>query len=548
MSGPFSLGIDYGTLSVRTVVVDMTDGREVSSAVYEYPHGVMDRALPDGTPLPDGFALAHPQDYLDGLTDTVRRALAASGVNGGEIIGIGVDATSASLIPLDENLAPLCLDQRYACHPHSYIKLWKHHGAEPQAKRLRQTALERGEDWLSLCGGDIRCESLLPKIVETAQKDPEVYDAAAVFVEIGDWLVSHLTGKPVRSLQMAGSNCFYHLEKGYPSEEFLKAAFPHLPPVTRKMTGTLVPVGSSAGGLAPEVAEALGLPAGILVSASHIDAHTAALGCGASQEGDLTAVLGTSACYLLNSASPNGAPGIYSTFWEANAPGWYGLEGGQSAVGDGLAWFVEQCVPAAVTREAAERGLSVHTLLTEKATGLAPGESGLLALDWWNGVRSPLMDPTLRGVVVGLSLHTRPEELYRAFLEAICFGARRIIDCCETAGHPVKRIFAAGGIAAKNPLMMQLLADICGRPVRVCASAQTCALGSAILGASAARPGTFSQLIGQMASPVVSIYQPQPEAVKVYEDLYRQYLDLSEFLCRPQSPLRQISSLKKDCL
>ena len=545
MNGPYSLGIDYGTLSVRTVVADIATGQELSSAVYHYPHGVMEQSLPDGVPLPAGFALAHPQDYLDGLTDTVRRALAESGVAGREIVGIGLDATSASLIPLDHRDAPLCLNPAYAGHPHSYIKLWKHHGAEPQAKRLRQTALDRGEGWLSLCGGDIRCESLLPKILETAQEDPEVYDAAARLVEIGDWLVSYLTGRPVRSLQMAGSNCFYHLEQGYPSEEFLQAAFPQLPPVIRKMTGDLAPVGSSAGGLADGVAQALGLPPGIPVSAAHIDAHTAALGCGAREEGDLTAVLGTSACYLLNSASPHGAPGIYSTFWEANAPGWYGLEGGQSAVGDGLAWFVEQCVPASVTEEAADRGLSVHALLTEKAALLAPGESGLLALDWWNGVRSPLMNPTLRGAVVGLSLHTRPEELYRAFLEAICFGALRIIDCCEAAGHPVRRIFAAGGIAAKNPLMMQLLADICGRPVQVCASAQTCALGSAILGAAAARPGDFSALIGRMASPVVHIYSPRPEEVRTYRRLYEQYLALSDFFSRPDSPTGRVCAGEK---
>ncbi|MEG0852463.1 MAG: ribulokinase [Angelakisella sp.] len=526
----YALGLDYGTLSVRALLVEMNTGREAAEAVYTYPHGVMHSALPDGTQLPPDFALAHPADYLEGLFTVVPQVMEKAGITGAQVTGIGISATSATLVPLSGDLTPLCLLPGFENRPHAYIKLWKHHGAVPQTQRMYETALNRGEPWLQNFGGRINCEFLMPKILETALQDPEVYEKTVYMAEMGEWLTGVLTGTFAKSRCMASCNSLYDEQNGFPKSDFFTECYPEINPPLQKLDAPLVSLGSTTGTLESAVAEQLGLPAGLPIASAIIDSHSAVLGCGATQAGDLVAVLGTSACYLYSDRSGGGIPGIYSAAYQAHAPGLYGYEGGQSCVGDLLAWAVERIIPAQCYEEARSHGMNIHQYLMEKAASLPPGGHGLIALDWWSGVRSPLMNPRLTGVLSGLTLDTQPEEIYLALLEAICFGARRIIETFTEAGHTIARCFAAGGIPQRNPLLMQVLSNICNREFAVCGSAQASALGAAILGAAAAgQPEDFAQHISRMAAAPTGSYCPQQDKVEEYERLYQKYLRMSAF-------------------
>jgi L-ribulokinase len=520
----YAIGLDFGTLSVRALLADIKTGKELATAVFEYPHGVMDKELPNGMELPDGFALSHPQDYVDGLRTVVPRVLRDAGIDGREVAGIGLDCTSSTVMPVNRDGTPLCLLPEWAGHPHAYVKLWKHHGGEPQAKRMLKAARDRNEPWLDSCGGGIACELLLPKALETAEMDPAVWSACHRYLEMGDWLAWFMTGRPCRSLNMAICNGYYRPPTGYPGNDYWHVVSPGIEPVTVKLMDELLPLNGVAGHLTKKMANELNLPVETPVAAPLIDSHASVLGCGADRAGDMVAVLGTSACYLVNDSVQRFIPGIYSVAYEAHAPLLYGYEGGQSCLGDGLDWFVKQCVPAWVQAEADSLGENVHAFLSRKAALLHPGESGLIALDWLNGVRSPLMRPDLRGVLVGATLHTTPADLYRAVVEAGCFGARRIIDSFAEAGVCVKRVFATGGIPRKNPFLMQVLADACGKEIGVCQSTQASALGSAILGAASSGE-SLAQCIQRMAAPADTVYKPtQADA---YEPLYRRYRALS---------------------
>jgi L-ribulokinase len=325
-------------------------------------------------------------------------------------------------MPVNAEGIPLCLKPEWAGHPHAYLKLWKHHGGEPQAERMLKAARERNEPWLSLYGGGIQCELLLAKALETAEMDPAVWEACHRYVEMGDWLAWLLTGRACRSSSLANCNSYHRPSAGYPGADYWQAVSPGIEPVPSKLLGDLLPLGSVVGHLTPKVAGKLGLLPETPVAAPLIDSHASVLGCGADRAGDMVAVLGTSACYLLNDDSERGIPGIYSVAYEAHAPGLYGYEGGQSCFGDGLDWFIRQCVPAWLQTESDRSGEGIHALLSRKAAALSPGESGLIALDWLNGVRSPLMRPSLRGVLAGATLHTTAVDLYRAVVEACCLA------------------------------------------------------------------------------------------------------------------------------
>lgn len=520
------LGLDFGTLSVRCLTVDADTGDILGEAEYVYPAGVMEKALPDGTPLPEGFALVDPEDAVSGMLRVIPASLERAGIAPERVIGLGLDCTSSTVLPLDASGVPLCRTESFRSHPHAWAKLWKHHGAYPQSLRMLETARRRGEGWLELRGGGISCELMLPKALETAEEDPEVWQAAARYVEMGDYLTQVLTGLPGRSLTMAGCNSGYQTPEGYPSEDYWREVSPRTEPVTRKLRGEMIPAGGAVGPLRPEMAVKLGLRPGVRVAPALIDSHASALGCGADRAGDLVAVLGTSACYLMNAPECRGIPGIYSVAFEANAPGLYGYEGGQSCLGNGLDWFVRRCVPEEVHHRAAEGKESVHALLSREASRLAPGGSGLMALDWLDGVRTPLMRPDLTGVVVGLTLHTTPAEMYRAAVESCCYGARRVVSCYGDAGLEAKRFLATGGIPGKNPFLMQTLSDVCGMDVQVCSCGQASALGAAIAGAAASGEcGGLKACVNRMAAPPGRTYHP--ENAQAYEGLYRRYLALS---------------------
>ena len=547
----YALGLDFGTLSVRALFVDIETGEEAATAVYEYPHGVMTEALPDGTPLPPDFALEHPHDFLEGLEYVVPAGMRAGGILPEQVIGIGVDITTATVLAVDEEGTPLSDYPEFASRPEAWMKLWKHHGAMQMAERMLEVARERKESWLNFYGDWLSGELFMPKAVELAVNDPEVFERTHNLIEAADWIVWKLTGEVTRSAALAGCNSLYRYDTGYPSKEYFKAVYPEAENVPDKLVGRIAPLGSCAGYLIPEMAAKLGLLVGTPVGVGMIDSHSAVMGCGASQIGDMVSTIGTSANNMLNAVEGPGIPGIYSAAPDANIPGLFGYEGGQNCVGDALAWYVDYCVPASYVEAAKAEGVNIHAYLQARAEKLKPGESGLIALDWFNGVRTPLMDFSLTSAIVGLSVRTKPEEIYRALVEAVVFGNKQIIDVYEEAGCPVNRIIAAGGIPMKNSMMMQIYADVTNKDIYLCGSAQTCARGSAILGAAAAGPEVHGckdiyELIDKLGKLSDVVYHPIPENVEKYKKIYALYKQLSHEMAKDGGVMKELLKLKNE--
>ena len=530
----YTLGLDFGTLSVRALIVDTRDGRAVAEAVSEYAHGVMDSALPDGASLPPRFALQHPRDYLDSMKAAIGEALAAAhtaeGVTPDQIAALGVDFTACTMLPVDEAGVPLCFDPAFCGEPHAYVKLWKHHGATEEAAEITALAAARGEEWLSAYGGTVSCEWMLPKILETLRKAPAVFEDAHRFTEAADWLSLLLTGRETHAAAFAGYKGLWY-EGAYPSEEFLTVLDPGLGGlVGGKIAPTVDPVGEVAGRLTEYGAALTGLAVGTPVALPMIDAHAALPATGMTRSGDLTLILGTSTCHILNSDRLRKLQGVCGYVKDGVIPSLYTYEAGQAAVGDSFDWFVKNCVPAGYTEAAKASGLGIHAYLRSLAEKKAPRESGVMALDWWNGNRSILMDQTLTGTLVGLTLATKPEDIYRALIEATAFGTRVIVEQYEKGGLFVGRIMAAGGIARKDPMMMRIYADVLNRPIEVSEATQTGALGSAIYAAVAGGVYTsVTEAADRMAAEVERVYMPEAEAVEVYEEMFGKYKELYEY-------------------
>ena len=528
----YTLGLDFGTLSVRALLVDARDGSAVAEATSAYAHGVMDTALPDGTSLPPRFALQHPRDYLDSMKAAIGDVLdtaRASGISPSDIAAMGVDFTACTMLPVDASGMPLCMDSAFENEPHAYVKLWKHHSATAEADEINALAAARGESWLFSYGGTVSCEWMLPKILETLRNAPRVFEAAHRFTEAADWLSLLLTGEETHAAAFAGyKGLWYNGE--YPSEDFLTALDPAL---TGLIGGRLSPcvdsVGSTAGRLSDEGAALTGLPAGIPVALPMIDAHAALPALGMTRAGDLTVILGTSTCHILNAAEAKEVTGICGYVQDGVIPSLCTYEAGQAAVGDLFDWFVTYCVPASYTEAAREAGVSIHAHLRSLAEKKAPDESGIVVLDWWNGNRSILVDSTLTGVITGLTLATRPEDIYRALIEATAFGTRVIVEQYEAFGLPIRRIMAAGGIARKDPLMMQIYADVLNIPMSVSTATQAGALGSAVYAAVAGGLyPTVADAADAMAAKAERVYTPDPMVVEAYEGLYRRYRELHD--------------------
>lgn len=548
----YSLGIDFGTLSARALLVDVDTGREVASAVYDYLHAVIDDYLPgSGHKLPPDWALQDPQDYLDALQEVVPAALAKSGVRPEDIIGIGVDFTACTIMPIDKSGQPLCFDSRWASNPHAWVKLWKHHAAQPEATKINEIADAREETFLRRYGGKVSCEWFLPKLLQIINEAPEIYSAADKFIEAGDWLVLRMTGVEARSACAAGYKSMWDKADGFPSDDFMKSLDPRLEHVIdEKMSRRILPVGAKAGELTAEMADMIGLIPGIAVAVAVIDAHVAVPAAGVTSEGSMVAIMGTSACHMVLSKTPKIVEGMSGCVEDGILPGFFGFEAGQSCVGDHFAWFAENCVPESYSAEARSRGISVQDLLTEKASKLKPGQSGLLALDWWNGNRSVLEDVDLTGMILGMTLATRSEEIYRALIEATAYGTNIIIDAFDAAGVAVDEIVACGGLPDRNPMLMQIYADVTNREFKVADSAQTCALGSAMWGAVAAGKAqggydTINEAAAKMARVKDKSYIPNPAAHAVYAGLFNEYKKLHDYFgCGENDVMKRLKAMK----
>ena len=547
----YTLGIDYGSLSGRSVIVDVETGEEVAYSVLDYPHAVMSESIPDGTPLPPDWALQHPQDYIDVLKETVPDVMKKANVTAEQIIGVGIDFTACTLIPIKKDGTPLCFLDEYKNEPHAYVKLWKHHAAQDEADKLNETARRRGEKWLARYGGKISSEWEVPKIWQVLDEAPQVYDATDCYIEACDWVIFLLTGNMVRNTCSAGYKAIWNAKDGYPSKDFFKALDPRLENlIEEKMYNPLMPIGSKAGEITPEAAKLTGLKEGTAVAVANLDAHVACVGVGITSPGQMLAVVGTSTCHMLIGDQEKMVPGMCGAVQDGILPGYVGYEAGQSCVGDHFQWFVENCVPCEYEQAAKENNMNIHQYLTQKAQELLPGESGLVALDWWNGNRSVLVDGKLSGMMVGMTLNTRPEEIYRALIEATAYGTRMIIKTFEESGVPVTELFVAGGIAEKNPFMMQVYSDITRKSIKIAGSPQTPALSAAIYGAYVAgsAAGGYDKLDDAVAamSKVKDVqYHPNLENSKIYDELFHEYELLHDYFGRGENDvMKHLKDLK----
>ena len=535
----YAIGLDFGTLDGRAVLVNVKTGEELGTAVYSYPDGVIDEVLPDRkTRLDSDWALQNPADYLGVLKCAIPEVLKKSNVSPKDIIGIGVDFTSCTILPIDKQGTPLCMKDKWKSNPHSWVKLWKHHAAEPYANRLKDIALKRQEKFIHRYGDKISSEWMLPKIWQVLEEAPEIYKATDRFIEAGDWLVLQLTGKERRSSCNAGYKAIWDKKEGYPSPEFFAALHSRLKNVVEeKLSTDIYPTGSKAGGLTPQMAQLTGLKENTPVAVEIIDAHSAVPACTVTQPGKMVLIMGTSTCHMLLSKEQKLIPGIPGVVEDGILPGFFGYEAGQAAVGDIFDWFVTNCAPASYEREAKQKGLNIYRLLEEKASKLSPSKSGLIALDWWNGNRSILNNADLSGLLVGLTLNTKPEEIYRALIEATAFGTRIIIETFQKNGLPIDELYACGGMPHKDKMLMQIYADVTGREIKVASSRQASALGAAMFGAIAAgsEAGGYDSIedaVTHMASLEKKTYIPIPENVEVYNQLFSEYRRLHDYFGR----------------
>jgi L-ribulokinase len=554
MGKKYAIGIDYGTQSGRAVLVDLADGTEVADHVTPYPHGVIDETLPgSGKRLEPDWALQHPDDYIEVLRRSVPAVLEMSGVDPADVIGIGIDFTACTMLPVDANGTPLCLLPEYRDNPNSWVKLWKHHAAQDEANKINRIAEERGEPWLKRYGGKISSEWMIAKVWQILDEAPEIYDAADQFLEATDWVIAQLSGNILRNSCTAGYKAIWHKRDGYPSREYFKALDPRLENLTEtKLRGEIVPLGTRAGGLTPEMAKITGLLEGTAVAVGNVDAHAAVPGVGVTEPGKLVMAMGTSICHMLLGTGEREVEGMCGVVEDGIIPGYFGYEAGQSAVGDIFEWYVEEAVPAYV-KEAAEReGVSVHEWLEARAAKLKPGESGLVALDWWNGNRSVLVDADLTGVIVGCTLLTKPEEIYRALLEATAFGTRKIVEAFDSNGVEVKELYACGGLPQKNRLLMQIYADVTNREIKVAASRQTPAVGAAMFAAVAAgaEAGGYDSIVEaakKMARVREESFKPIPENAAIYDRLYQEYTALHDYFGRGGNDvMKRLKALKEE--
>ena len=529
----YVIGVDFGTLSGRAVVVRVSDGAELGSSVHEYESAVMDKTLgSSGKALPADWALQDPQDYVSVLKHAVHGAVQAAGISSADVVGIATDFTACTMVPVLADGTPLSSLEQFRERPHAWVKLWKHHAAQPHADRINDVARTRGETWLARYGGQISSEWELAKGLQILEEDPEIYHAMDKFVEAADWIVWQLCGEYVRNACTAGYKG--NLQDGaYPSRDYFAALNPDFAGFAdEKILHPIGELGSRAGGLTAEAAGWTGLPEGIAVAVGNVDAHVTAPAAQATQPGQMVAIMGTSTCHVMNGEALAEVPGMCGVVDGGIISGYYGYEAGQSGVGDIFAWYVNNQVPGSYFEDANKAGVGIHEHLTNLASKQAVGEHGLIALDWHSGNRSVLVDHELSGVIVGQTLSTTAEEGYRALLESTAFGTRMIVETFRDAGVPVTEFIVAGGLLT-NSFLMQVYSDVTRLPLSVIDSDQGPALGSAIHAAVAAgfygSVGEASEAMGRVKR---AVYMPNEEASKAYDELYADYVRLHDYFGR----------------
>jgi L-ribulokinase len=546
----YTIGVDFGTESGRSVLVDVADGRELATAVYHYANGVIDEKLPgSNVRLDPDWALQDPDDYIETFKQTIPAVLAQSGVDPADVIGIGIDFTACTMMPTRADGTPLCNLPAWRANPHAWVKLWKHHAAQPEADKINETARRLGEPWLARYGGKISSEWFFSKVLQILDEAPEIYAAADRLIEGADWVTWQLCGEEKRNSCTAGYKAIWSKADGFPHRAYFAALDPRLADVVdTKMSRKIYPLGDRAGGLTRQAAAWTSLKEGTAVAIGNVDAHVTVPAATVVEPGRMVMIMGTSICHMVLGEQTKVVEGMCGVVEDGITPGLFGFEAGQSGVGDIFAWFVDNAVPPEYHEMARARGacpelvegVDLHKLLEEEAAKLKPGESGLLALDWLNGNRSVLVDVDLTGMLLGMTLATKAPEIYRALIEATAFGTRVIIEAFEKNGVAVNELVGAGGLPEKNKLLMQIYSDVTGREIKVVASAQAAALGSAMHGAVAAgkAAGGYDSIVEaahKMAHLKDEVYRPIPAHQAVYEQLYAEYVRLYDYFGRGEN-------------
>ena len=528
----YAIGIDFGTLSARAIIVDIATGEELAFCESKYSHGVMESELPDGVKLEEGFSLQDPMDYLNSL-DEVISEVSSKVADKKSICCIGIDFTACTVLPVNKEGVPLCTYKEFSSDPQAWVKLWKHHAAKEYADRITEIAAQNPDDeWiLKMYGGKISPESLLCKLLEAKEKSPNLYDNMHVYLEAGDWLVWQMTGNFIRSEAAAGICGFWRKGTGYPSREFLNKLSPDFgEALDHQLSGEHIPIGSSAGKLRKELATKWGLSENIIVSAALVDSQAGVPGAGLFSQDMVLANIGTSTVFLLLGDKEIFVKGMGACSKDTILPGYYGYSAGQSCVGDSFAAFVSNYIPCEYFERAEKDNLDIQEYLTQLIKDKRPGQSGVVALDWWTGNRCVLADMNLSGLMTGLTLSTKPEDIYMALIEATAYGARKIVDAFKNGGISVKGLVAAGGIPQKNRVMMQIYSDVLNLPITICSSKNNVALGSAVLASFAG--GCFSsaeEAIKTLCKQSEERISPIAENVLAYNELFEMYCELHDY-------------------
>ncbi len=553
METKYVIGIDFGTRSGRAILVNCADGSILASSTMDYPHGVMDETLPSGKRLEPNWVLQYPLDYLEVLETTVKDIVDNSSIPKENIIGLSTDFTACTILPVDKDLKPLCANDGYKDNPHAFVKLWKHHAAQKEADKISDLLEKEGMIQDYKYGGRISSEIMLPKILQIANEDPDVYRAADQILEAPDWIAQLLTGTRKCSGSTASYKAMWNPINGYPTKDFLRQLnllIENL--VEEKLSTDICNIGGKIGELNKEWAGRLHLSEGIAVGANIIDAHAGLVSCGVTQPGQMLLSIGTSTAQTVISTAPYSGKGLLGGVKDQIIPGYYAIESGLASVGDSLEWFVNNLTPMGYFKEAEEKyNGDIYKLLNQKAAALAPGECGLIALDWLNGNKTPYVDGNRTSAIVGLSLYTKPEDIWRAFIESTAFGTRLIMEIANEASISISEIRCCGGLAEKNPLLMQIYADVTHREMKIIASSQTAAAGSAIYAAVAAGKekggyDTVLDAVENMKFPISKIYTPDDEAGKVYDKLYELFMKLcTDYAPGPNDIMKTLKSLRK---
>ena len=530
----FAIGLDFGTNSCRSVIINVDNGEELATSVYSYPSGELGIITDQTDP---NVARQNPQDYISGLEFIIKESLSGAerdfpDFDSDNIIGIGVDTTGSTPIPVDDECRPLSLNDKFKDNINALVWLWKDHTAYEEAEEITKLANDIRPKFLERCGGTYSSEWWWAKILHLKRIAPEVFNSAHSFLEHCDYIPALLSGVNdislvKRSVCAAGHKAMYCPSwGGLPDKEFLGLLDPELEELRDRLYETAYPSNHAAGSLSLEWAEKTGLREGIPIAVGAFDCHMGAVACGV-KEGVFTKILGTSTCDITvvpESQNVDHIPGVCGVVNGSVLPDHFGVEAGQSAVGDIFLWLVNNIVPDSYGSTMDEKFETMEKLMSNDA----PGSSGLIALDWNNGNRTILVDVRLSGLLLGQTLHTKVHEIYRAYIEATAFGALTIINRIEDYGVKIKEVVTTGGLSVKNTVLMQIYADILDRPLKVAKSDQTCAVGAALFGASINEGFDIFELRDKCALIRDKIYQPNPEAVKIYRKLYSLYTDLHD--------------------